>query len=219
MKNTQRRTALVTGAAGFIGFHIAKRLLDEGWRVVGLDCISEYYDPDLKHARESILMRSASYRSIHEKVETENFLMRLFEEERPGLVIHLAAQAGVRYSIDYPRAYMKSNIIGTFEILEAARAYPPNHMLLASTSSVYGASEDMPYKETTRADHQVSFMRQQKNPQKTWRIVIHIYSICQLRFFVSLPFMGLGDAQIWLYSNLLNLFLKGNILMFTIKVR
>ena len=153
------------------------------------------------------------------KLKLKISLMRLFEEERPGLVIHLAAQAGVRYSIDYPRAYMKSNIFGTFEILEAARAYPPNHMLLASTSSVYGASEDMPYKETTRADHSsIILCGNKKSTENMAHSYSHLFNLPITVFsFLFLLFMGLGDAQIWLYSNLLNLFLKGNILMFTIK--
>ena len=126
------KKALVTGAAGFIGYHMSKRLLDDGWHVVGLDCMSDYYDISLKEQRESMLMQSASYRSIHEKVETPNVLMDVFDqEERPNIVIHLAAQAGVRYSIENPRAYLESNINGTFELLEAARAYPPEHMLLS----------------------------------------------------------------------------------------
>ena len=107
--------------------------------------------------REGMLLQNASYRSVHEKVETPNVLMGLFDEERPNIVIHLAAQAGVRYSIENPRAYLESNINGTFELLEAARAFPPEHMLLASTSSAYGANEDMPYRETVKADHQMSF--------------------------------------------------------------
>ena len=135
MENKEQKTALVTGAAGFIGYHISKKLLDEGWRVIGLDCMSNYYDVSLKERRESMLLQSASYRSIHERIETSNVLMNLFKDARPDIVIHLAAQAGVRYSIENPRAYLESNINGTFELLEAARTYPPKHMLLASTSS------------------------------------------------------------------------------------
>ena len=148
MDSDAQKTVLVTGAAGFIGYHISNRLLDSGWRVVGLDCMSDYYDVALKEQRESMLFPNRSYRSVHEKVETPNVLMNLFAEEQPNIVIHLAAQAGVRYSIENPRAYVESNINGTFELLEAARAYPPEHMLLTSTSSVYGSNEVMPYKKT-----------------------------------------------------------------------
>ena len=181
-----RKVALVTGAAGFIGFHISKRLLEEGWRVIGLDCISDYYDVSLKERRESILQECASYISIHEKVDDSEVLMKIFSEEKPNIVVHLAAQAGVRYSIDNPRAYLESNISGTFELLEAARAYPPEHLLLASTSSVYGSNKDMPYKETDRADHQLSFYAATK---KSTESIAHSYShlfelpITMFRFF------------------------------------
>lgn len=184
-KNTLK-TALVTGSAGFIGYHISKRLLDEGWRIVGLDCMSDYYDVSLKERRESILFQNASYRSVHEKVEAPNILMNLFKEEKPDVVIHLAAQAGVRYSIENPRAYLESNINGTFELLEAARAYPPKHMLLASTSSAYGASGKMPYQEVDKADYQVSFYAATK---KSTENMAHSYShlfnlpITMFRFF------------------------------------
>ncbi|MDC1211826.1 GDP-mannose 4,6-dehydratase, partial [Amylibacter sp.] len=154
MTNEKQKIALVTGAAGFIGFHISKLLLAEGWRVIGLDCMSDYYDISLKEKREDMLLQNTSYRSVHEKIETQNVLMDLFAQERPDVVIHLAAQAGVRYSVENPRAYLESNIIGTFELLEAARSYPPKHILLASTSSAYGANEKMPYRETEKADHQ-----------------------------------------------------------------
>ncbi len=173
MEIKKQRTALVTGAAGFIGYHISRRLLEENWRVVGLDCMSNYYDVSLKKERERMLLLNKSYHSVHEKVETRGALMNLFEEETPDIVIHLAAQAGVRYSIENPREYLESNIQGTFELLEAARVHPPRHMLLASTSSVYGANERMPYKETDKADHQMSFYAATKKSVET---MAHSYS-------------------------------------------
>ncbi len=186
MENKKQKTAIVTGSAGFIGFHVSKKLLDQGWRVVGIDCMSDYYDVSLKENRERILLKNKNYRSIHEKVETKNVLMSLFEDEAPDIVIHLAAQAGVRYSMENPRLYLESNIQGTFELLEAARAFPPAHMLIASTSSAYGANEVMPYKETDKADHQLSFYAATK---KSTENMAHSYShlfnlpITVFRFF------------------------------------
>lgn len=186
MENKKQKTALVTGAAGFIGYHISRRLLDEGWRVVGVDCMSDYYKVSLKEARERMLIQNNSYFSVHEKVETKGVLMDLFREETPDIVIHLAAQAGVRYSIENPRAYLEGNIHGTFELLEAARAYPPAHMLLASTSSVYGANEEMPYKETDKADHQLSFYAAtKKSTENMAHSYAHLFNlpITIFRFF------------------------------------
>ena len=203
MNAKKQRTALVTGAAGFIGFHISKRLLDEGWRVIGLDCMSDYYEVSLKERRESMLLQSASYRSVHEKVETPNILMDLLKEERPSIIIHLAAQAGVRYSIENPRAYLESNINGTFELLEAVRAYPPEHTLLASTSSAYGANKDMPYKEKVKADHQLSFYAATK---KSTENMAHSYShlfgspITMFRFFTVYGPWGRPDMALFKFT-------------------
>ena len=203
MPNNKQRTALVTGAAGFIGYHISKKLLDEGWRVVGLDCMSDYYDVSLKDQRESMLLHNSSYRSIHDKVEMPNILMDLFENERPNAVIHLAAQAGVRHSIENPRAYLESNINGTFELLEAARAYPPEHMLLASTSSVYGASEDIPYREIFKADQQMSFYAAtKKSTENMAHSYAHLFDlpITMLRFFTVYGPWGRPDMALFKFT-------------------
>ena len=199
----KNRVALVTGAAGFIGYHISKRLLEEGWRVIGLDCMSEYYDVSLKSRREDMLLQKPDYRSIHEKVETHGVLLQLFEEEKPNLVIHLAAQAGVRFSIDNPRSYLESNIVGTFELLEAARAFPPDHMLLASTSSTYGANQNIPVLETDRSDYQMSFYAATK---KSTENMAHSYShlfnlpITMFRFFTVYGPWGRPDMALFKFT-------------------
>ena len=203
MDNTEQKTALVTGSAGFIGYHISKKLLDEGWRVIGLDCMSDYYDVSLKERRESMLLQNASYRSVHQKVETPNVLMDLFKEERPNVVIHLAGQAGVRYSIENPRAYLESNINGTFELLEAARAFPPEHMLIASTSSAYGASEEMPYRETVKADHQMSFYAAtKKSTENMAHSYAHLFElpITMFRFFTVYGPWGRPDMALFKFT-------------------
>ena len=202
MKLSEKRVALVTGAAGFIGYHICKRLLDEGWRVIGLDCMSDYYDVSLKSHREDILLQNKDYCSIHEKVETPGVLLRLFEEEKPNVVIHLAAQAGVRFSIENPRAYLESNIVGTFELLEAARVFPPDHMLVASTSSAYGANENMPYKENDRADHQMSFAATKKSTESMAHSYAHLFNlpVTMFRFFTVYGPWGRPDMAYFKFT-------------------
>jgi len=180
------QTALVTGSAGFIGYYVCKRLLAEGWQVIGVDSMSDYYDVALKQKRQAMLLQSAHFRAINDKIETPDLMMSLFAEFKPDVVIHLAAQAGVRYSIENPRSYLEANIIGTFEILEAARAHPPKHMLLASTSSAYGANTHMPYAETDKADHQVSFYAAtKKSTENMAHSYAHLFGlpITMFRFF------------------------------------
>lgn len=180
------RTALVTGSAGFIGYFTAQALLDAGWQVVGLDAMTDYYDVTLKERRRAMLRQSPGYTDIEARLETPGALHDLFEANRFDAVIHLAAQAGVRYSIEAPRTYVEANLIGTFELLEAARAFPPAHMLLASTSSAYGANTKMPYAETDKADHQMSFYAATKKATENMaHSYAHLYDlpITMFRFF------------------------------------
>lgn len=199
----RKKIALITGSAGFIGYHVSKSLLDDGWQVVGVDCMSDYYDVSLKQQREQKLLQSGHYCSVHEKVESPNILKNLFDKVRPDAVIHLAAQAGVRYSIENPRAYLESNVNGTFELLEAARAYPPKHMMLASTSSVYGANKYMPYKETSPSDHQMSFYAAtKKSSENMAHSYAHLFNlpITMFRFFTVYGPWGRPDMALFKFT-------------------
>lgn len=197
------RTALVTGSAGFIGSFVCQRLLRDGFRVLGLDAMTDYYDVSLKKRRLGRLLQSEQFTAIEEYVETPGLLMDLFARERPDVVIHLAAQAGVRYSIENPRSYLESNIVGTFELLEAARAYPPQHMLLASTSSVFGANTEMPYRETDKADCQMSFYAATK---KATENMAHSYAhlfdfpVTMFRFFTVYGPWGRPDMALFKFT-------------------
>jgi UDP-glucuronate 4-epimerase len=194
------KTALVTGAAGFIGFHVARRLLSEGWAVVGLDSLNDYYDPSLKERRLQILGDETAFTFIEGKLETPGLLMDLFGTHTPDVVVHLAAQAGVRFSIEQPRAYVEANLMGTFELLEAARAHPPAHMLLASTSSVYGANEKMPYAETDRVESQMSFYAATKKANESMaHSYAHLYGLptTMFRFFTVYGPWGRPDMALF----------------------
>ena len=177
---------LITGVAGFIGAKAAHALLGLGHQVTGIDNLNTYYDPRLKRDRLSHLLDNSDFHFIEKSIETPKIMMDLFETHRFDVVVHLAAQAGVRYSIENPRAYLESNMIGTFEILEAARVNPPQHMLLASTSSAYGANTEMPYRETQKADHQMSFYAATKKATESMaHSYAHLYGlpITMFRFF------------------------------------
>ncbi len=148
---------LVTGSAGFIGFHTASRLLQAGATVLGVDNFSDYYDPALKEARNAVLANHPDFRVERLSIDDMAAFGAAWAEFRPDTVIHLAAQAGVRYSIDAPETYVSANLVGTFNVLELARRHPVRHLLAASTSSVYGANTDMPFTETQRTASPMSF--------------------------------------------------------------
>ncbi|MBT9244440.1 NAD-dependent epimerase/dehydratase family protein [Gemmobacter fulvus] len=194
------RKAFVTGSAGFIGFHLCQRLLAEGWQVLGLDGMSDYYDVTLKQRRHQMLLQSQAFRAVEGLLETPGLVRGLVEEFRPDVIVHLAAQAGVRYSIDAPRSYVDANLIGTFEVLEAARAVPPAHMLLASTSSVFGANAQMPYAEVHQADHQMSFYAATKKATEAMaHSYAHLYTLptTMFRFFTVYGPWGRPDMALF----------------------
>lgn len=202
-KFTDRKVAVITGTAGFIGYHVATQLLQGGWTVIGIDSISDYYDVGLKKSREEILSQHPKYRSIHEKIEKPDVCGDVFAAYKPDIVVHLAAQAGVRYSIENPRSYLESNIVGTYELLEAARNFPPSHMLLASTSSAYGASNEMPFKETVKADHQMSFYAATKKSTENFaHSYSHLYDlpITIFRFFTVYGPWGRPDMALFKFT-------------------
>ena len=141
------RTAFVTGSAGFIGYHLCKLLLEQGWRVVGYDGMTDYYDVRLKERRHQMLMQNQHFTCHVGMLEDNDAVQKAAMDAQPDVIVHLAAQAGVRYSLENPRAYVDANLVGAFNVMEAARELGVDHLLMASTSSVYGANEEMPFSE------------------------------------------------------------------------
>jgi UDP-glucuronate 4-epimerase len=195
--------ALVTGSAGFIGYHLCNRLLDEGFDVIGFDAMTDYYDVRLKERRQDNLLQSARFKAVNDRLENDGVLMDLVAAESPDYVVHLAGQAGVRYSIDEPRSYVDANIIGTFNLLEAVRATPVKHLLLASTSSAYGSNTQMPYNETDKADTQMSFYAATKKSNEVMaHSYAHLYDIptTMFRFFTVYGPWGRPDMALFKFT-------------------
>ncbi len=214
-----QKTILVTGSAGFIGFHVANRFLQEGHEVVGLDSINDYYNPQLKLARlgaagiqtdihqwgEMVQSKTwPNYRFIRTKLEDKEVLYELFKEEKFDQVIHLAAQPGVRYSLENPGAYIESNIVGFLHILEACRHYGIKHLVYASSSSVYGNSANLPLSVTQNVDYPVSLYAATK---KSNELMAHTYShlfgipVTGLRFFTVYGPWGRPDMATHLFAD------------------
>lgn len=194
---------LVTGTAGFIGFHVAKRLLDRGDEVIGLDNVNDYYDVRLKHARMAQLDGRANYRFIKMDLADRQGMAELFQDVRPERVIHLAAQAGVRYSLANPYAYIDSNIVGFLNILEGCRHNAVQHLVYASSSSVYGANTEMPFSVHHNVDHPVSLYAATK---KANELMAHTYShlyrlpTTGLRFFTVYGPWGRPDMALFIFT-------------------
>ena len=164
---------LITGTAGFIGFHLANRLLADGHIVAGLDGLTPYYDVTLKEARHERLAQSNKFTPHIVRLEDENRVGEVIEATKPEIVFHLAAQAGVRYSLENPRSYLESNVTGTFNLLEALRRNPIRHLIFASTSSVYGADGKTPFVEKDGADHPLTIYAATK---KAGELMAHNYA-------------------------------------------
>ncbi len=197
---------LITGTAGFVGFHLARRLLQEGQDVVGVDKFSDYYDVALKDERNAILEGYEGFRVERVSLEDAAALNLAWERARPEIVIHLAAQAGVRYSIDHPEAYVASNLVGTFNVLETARQFGVRHLLAASTSSAYGANTELPFRETDKAVHPMSFYAATKGATELMgHAYAHLFRIPTtfFRFFTVYGPWGRPDMALFKFARLM----------------
>ncbi|MCR8724647.1 NAD-dependent epimerase/dehydratase family protein [Frigidibacter sp. ROC022] len=194
------KKVLVTGTAGFIGFHLARLLLSEGFRVHGYDGMTDYYDVRLKQRRHAMLLQHEHFSATEGMLEDQARLDALADRFRPDVIVHLAAQAGVRYSLENPRAYLESNVIGTFNVMEAARRLEVGHLLMASTSSVYGANDEMPFVETEKADTQLTIYAATKKANESMaHAYAHLWGLptTMFRFFTVYGPWGRPDMALF----------------------
>jgi UDP-glucuronate 4-epimerase len=197
---------LVTGSAGFIGFHLSRRLLEAGHEVLGVDNFSTYYDVSLKEARTGILEGYDGFKVARLSLEDAEALNAAWAAFQPEVVVHLAAQAGVRYSIDHPEVYVSSNLIGTFNVLEAARHHPVRHLLAASTSSAYGANTEMPFRETDKAVHPMTLYAATKSATELMgHSYAHLFGTPTtfFRFFTVYGPWGRPDMALFKFARLM----------------
>ena len=198
-----QKKILVTGAAGFIGFHLAKKLCDENWEVIGLDNLNNYYDVNLKNARLNLLLSYSNFKFHKLDLADRGSIKKLFEEQKFDFVVNLAAQAGVRYSLENPYAYIDSNLSGFLNILEGCRHNPVKHLIYASSSSVYGANTKMPFSVHDNVDHPVSLYAATK---KANELMAHTYSnlykipTTGLRFFTVYGPWGRPDMALFIFT-------------------
>lgn len=194
---------LVTGSAGFIGFHLSRLLLAEGHAVTGLDGFSDYYDVGLKRARHAELARHPGFEAVEGRIETPGLLSALMARTVPEIVVHLAAQAGVRYSLENPQAYADANLMGSFQLLEAVRAHPVRHLLLASTSSAYGGNTELPFRETDRAVSPLTLYAASKLAMEAMaHSYSHLFAIptTAFRFFTVYGPWGRPDMALFMFT-------------------
>jgi len=191
---------LITGTAGFIGYHLAKLLLAEGFTVHGYDGMTDYYDVLLKQRRHGMLLQNAGFTATEAMLEDAARLDAVADAFAPDVIVHLAAQAGVRYSLENPRAYLDSNVIGTFNVMEVARRLKVKHLLMASTSSVYGANEEMPFAETDKADTQLTiYAATKKATESMGHAYAHLWDLptTMFRFFTVYGTWGRPDLALY----------------------